>query len=1305
MCTLKDFLPRLYQQTILGTTVNNNTLVVLPTGLGKTASAFMLAVQRLNKYPESKILMLAPTKPLCEQHVESFRKYLEIDPEEIVLFTGSVSPLKRAALWQDAKIIISTPQGLENDLINKRINFAEVSLLVFDECVTKGTKISLADGKRINIEKLEEKINNEKILVNSLNEKTGCIEPAKITKFHKIKSNKKILQIKFKSQKIKATEDHLFLAEFGGKIDWVSAKKLKEGDLVATFKNSTILKKNRILVRKQDIINQFSERQRDLFEQFLEATKLRKSKGFGARKISKKLNISEGAIRNWINKPFRKPIIQNTINSLENKLLIPLTYNSPFLPIIARLFGHLFGDGWTNYDKRGNLVIGFSGSIDDLISIQSDLSLLGSKYSKINSRNTVSVANHLSGGKRKIKGVSNSFVVSDGRITKLLVSLGLPIGNKTKNLFLIPKWIMEGPCRIKKEFLSALMGSEGYTPSLKRNLKTCNPVRLSFNLIKSLENEGVAYAKQIKNLFFDFKINLQISKRVGNRRKDGLHTVKFLLTLSNSNNSMIWFLEEVNYSYAINKRIQGNYILKYLKAKESNLKERISLSEKARNLHKQGLGSHKIARKLGLKRGLVENWIYYNIKPSMIASKMSKFDLGKGNSNNLLVKWQKIEKIDVNKNEEYVYDLTVEKNHNYVANNFIVHNCHHATGDYSYVWLAEQYEKNATNKRILALTASPGATLEKIQEIYQNLFIEQVEVKSEKDPDVQPYVQKTNVNWQGLEFPKEFEKLHDELKLCAKKKVEIVKSFGFVNTKFLNKGQLLKLQGMLQHKLRQGADFEVMKALSVIAEALKVEHALELLECQGLKPAHEYLHRLVEESSNTKVKAVKNLVRDPNFKAALYWSENLIKKDLEYPKLTKLNEIVNEDLNKNPGTKIIIFTNYRNSAQEISRVLEKQAVKHQLFFGQAKKDGVGFTQKRQKEILDQFRAGEFNVLVATSVAEEGLDIPKVDRVIFYEATASAIRNIQRRGRTGRLEEGSVIVMYMKGTRDEAYRWASHHKEKSMHKILDQLKISAKQMAQKESQGFSTAANVDKAKIDLKAAVTGNQSLNNFVSENVEISDNKPVAVLADHREKDNKVVKELIDLDINVRTGQLTSADYLVSGVVGVELKKVPDFVGSLIDGRLIEQVKELKRNFEKAILIIEGEEDIFAVRKVHANAIRGALASIVLGFGVPVLYTKDSQDTAALLAVMAKREQQGDSKEYSLHTSKPQSIKEQQEYLVSAMPSIGLGTARILLEHFGSIKALVGASEEQITSVKGIGKITAKKLVNVFEKAYLTKR
>ncbi|MEK6899738.1 MAG: ERCC4 domain-containing protein, partial [Nanoarchaeota archaeon] len=289
---------------------------------------------------------------------------------------------------------------------------------------------------------------------------------------------------------------------------------------------------------------------------------------------------------------------------------------------------------------------------------------------------------------------------------------------------------------------------------------------------------------------------------------------------------------------------------------------------------------------------------------------------------------------------------------------------------------------------------------------------------------------------------------------------------------------------------------------------------------------------------------------------------------------------------------------------------------------------------------------------------------------------SAIRSIQRRGRTGRLEEGEVTILMTKGTRDEIYRWSAHHKEKRMYRNLEQLK-----------KDFSLHKNED-------IAQNNNTSLDKFIpSEPV-------IAILADHREKNNRIVKELIDLGISVKTAQLTSADYVVSGKVGVELKKVPDFVASIIDGRILDQVRDLKGSFQKAVLVIEGEEDIYSVRNVHANAIRGMLASIVLDFHVPVLYTKNPQDTAALLAVMAKREQ-GKEIDFSLHSLKPKSLREQQEFIVSAFPNIGVQTARILLEHFGSIKKLVNATEKELLELKSVGDKTAAQLVKMFEEEY----
>ncbi len=602
---------------------------------------------------------------------------------------------------------------------------------------------------------------------------------------------------------------------------------------------------------------------------------------------------------------------------------------------------------------------------------------------------------------------------------------------------------------------------------------------------------------------------------------------------------------------------------------------------------------------------------------------------------------------------------------------------HHATGEYAYVWIADQYDKTSSAARILALTASPGSDLETVKEVTANLKIEKVEVRTEKDADVKEYVQTTHKNWVEVEFPPQLRQIQLLLKDCRKSKLIEAQHLGYCNDIEMSKGPMLALQLELRKKLSSGFhDFELLRSLSLMAEAMKVDHAIELLETQGIKPLHSYFKRMRQDALTSKVKAVKNLMEDESFKSSMYFTEELVKQNIDHPKLLKLKELVQETIEKDSSAKIIIFTQFRDSAEEIVKNIDELNVKNHIFVGQAKKNGLGFSQKQQKEILDQFSAGEFNILIATSVAEEGLDIPKVDKVIFYEPIPSAIRSIQRRGRTGRLEEGEVTILMTKGTRDEIYRWSAHHKEKRMYRNLEQLK-----------KDFSLHKNED-------IAQNNNTSLDKFIpSEPV-------IAILADHREKNNRIVKELIDLGISVKTAQLTSADYVVSGKVGVELKKVPDFVASIIDGRILDQVRDLKGSFQKAVLVIEGEEDIYSVRNVHANAIRGMLASIVLDFHVPVLYTKNPQDTAALLAVMAKREQ-GKEIDFSLHSLKPKSLREQQEFIVSAFPNIGVQTARILLEHFGSIKKLVNATEKELLELKSVGDKTAAQLVKMFEEEY----
>ena len=596
---------------------------------------------------------------------------------------------------------------------------------------------------------------------------------------------------------------------------------------------------------------------------------------------------------------------------------------------------------------------------------------------------------------------------------------------------------------------------------------------------------------------------------------------------------------------------------------------------------------------------------------------------------------------------------------------------HHAVGDYAYVFLAKQYQRKASFPRILGLTASPGSELEKIEEVCKNLFIENVEIRTDSDPDVVPYVQEIKTEWIKVELPAELKHVQVFLQQCIKSKMEELKKQGVRTGAFFSKTELLKLQGALHAKLASGErDFSVMKSVSLLAEVMKAQHALELLETQSIAALICYFESFYEQAKVSKVKATQNLAADINFKSAYIKAQSLKEKGIEHPKLAAIREIISKEFEKDKFAKIILFTQYRDSAVKMAEQLKGiPNVVPSVFVGQAKKGATGLSQKKQKEMLDEFRDGLSNVLIATSVAEEGLDVPKVDIVIFYEPVPAAVRHIQRRGRTGRQEKGRVIILMAKGTRDEGYSWSATRKEKKMNTMLSALKGKMKGISQPTIESFTPEQNVK---------------------------------IVADYREKGGGVIKELIDIGLNVELKQLPAGDYIVSERVAIELKLVADFVDSIIDGRLLQQLKEMRLRFQRPLVIIEGSENIYSVRNIHPNAIRGMLATIAVSYNIPILHTKDSAETASLIYAIAKREQDDSSKSFSVHTEKKNlSLKEQQEYIVSALPSVGASLAKELLKQFKTVKNIVNASEEDLKKVDKVGEKIAKNIKDVSEKEY----
>ena len=144
---------------------------------------------------------------------------------------------------------------------------------------------------------------------------------------------------------------------------------------------------------------------------------------------------------------------------------------------------------------------------------------------------------------------------------------------------------------------------------------------------------------------------------------------------------------------------------------------------------------------------------------------------------------------------------------------------------------------------------------------------------------------------------------------------------------------------------------------------------------------------------------------------------------------------------------------------------------------------------------------------------------------------------------------------------------------------------------------------------------------------------------------------------------------------------------------------KQLKNNYERPLLIIEGEQDLYSVRNIHPNAIRGILSAITVSYGIPIIRTKNYKDTASMLQVIAKREQEETNSNFTPHGSnKPKTLKEQQEYLISAFPGVGASLSQPLLLNFGSIKNFMNASTEDLMKIEKIGEKKAcdiKKLID----------
>jgi ATP-dependent DNA helicase MPH1 len=419
----------------------------------------------------------------------------------------------------------------------------------------------------------------------------------------------------------------------------------------------------------------------------------------------------------------------------------------------------------------------------------------------------------------------------------------------------------------------------------------------------------------------------------------------------------------------------------------------------------------------------------------------------------------------------------------------VVDEAHRAVGEYAYAKVAKLIRRFSNSIRVLALTATPGSKIETVQEVIDNLGISHCEIRTEESIDIRQYVHERNIEQIILDPSDEMERISE---LFTKALQPLVDKLGSQNIYYGRNPMALTAYGLLQAQkewfatrgksANQGVQFMMRAIFSVLTS---IAHSIKLLNFHGIKPFYDNLVDLRSDQEDKGQKGSKykrQLIQDPSFIEMM----DIISKWLRlenfvgHPKMTALADcILNHFMDNGEGTRVIVFSEYRDSAEEIVRMLNKHRpmIKASIFVGQAdSKRAEGMKQAQQIQTIDKFRNGDFNVLVATSIGEEGLDIGQVDLIVCYDSSASPIRMLQRMGRTGRKRAGNIVLLLMRGKEEDQFAKSKDSYEKMQKLICEGSRFNFRFDLSTRIVPRDIRPDVDKRHVDIPIENTQDQSL-------------------------------------------------------------------------------------------------------------------------------------------------------------------------------------------------------------------------------------
>ncbi|MFX1395075.1 MAG: helicase-related protein, partial [Promethearchaeota archaeon] len=394
---------------------------------------------------------------------------------------------------------------------------------------------------------------------------------------------------------------------------------------------------------------------------------------------------------------------------------------------------------------------------------------------------------------------------------------------------------------------------------------------------------------------------------------------------------------------------------------------------------------------------------------------------------------------------------------------------HRTKGNYAYNFISEEYINNCSDPLILGLTASPGKDYKFIQQLCNNLYIENIIFKSFDDIDVKDYIFDIDTFLERVDLPIKLLELSQVWNQLFLKFLRFFTKNNLINPykRYYSKLDFLRISHDLTYSLKyenyydskifnneilaqlcyqspriidivKNNNLNIQSIFSYCSSCISILHSKDLLETQDISLFKSFLEKIQLKAEHD-VSSAKRIVNSKHFKFINTLIEKEGQLNLSHPKIGRLITIIKEELEEFQNNKIIVFTQFREMAELLKNKLNQKFCNElviEKFIGQTTKiDDFGYSQQKQIEILQDFRENKINLLIATSVAEEGLDIPNVNAIIFYEPIPSEIRLIQRRGRTGRFEPGRCYILITEDTVDVPFHLVAKKKEKTMNSIL------------------------------------------------------------------------------------------------------------------------------------------------------------------------------------------------------------------------------------------------------------------------------